>query len=95
MSYIGKIHLIYIILFILLLISYLHHLITHKELPLPKAPNKKPKPKTYNEYINVSHAGLIRGIIFGLLLGANGIENAIQNAAIYGTMNPFIMYLGY
>ena len=92
--------LIYMIIVIILTISVINSYITHETLLIPKNDNndtddfsEKPTEVEYKKYINSAHTGLIRGIIFGLLMDRN-LEVAIKNGAIYGIVNPIIVYIG-
>lgn len=55
----------------------------------------KAQKKTTREYIDIAHSGLIRGLIFGIIMGDLGLMTGIRNAAIYSTLNPAITYIGY
>lgn len=82
---------VYNIIFIILVVSLLYDLITN----LYDDTYVGKEEKSYIEYINTAHSGLIRGLIFGFILGDLGLDTGIKNAAVYGMANPIFMYLGY
>jgi uncharacterized membrane protein YbjE (DUF340 family) len=88
---------VYIIVFIILSISLLYHVFIydHEHPNNVKHAAEKQKKKTYMDYINTAHAGLIRGLIFGIILGDMGVYTGIKNAAIYGMVNPLFLSIGY
>jgi hypothetical protein len=49
----------------------------------------------HSEYFKASHAGLIRGIISGCILGGFDIGTAINQGAMFGILNPFMKHMGY
>jgi hypothetical protein len=92
-----KIHKIYILVFVVLLLSLLYYMIYGYE-DVDHHNNQKntvKDDKTIKDYIKTAHSGLIRGIILGLLLGDIGIITCIKNAAVFGVVNPIVMYAGY
>ncbi len=56
---------------------------------------KRKKQKKYTDYIRSSHSGFIRGVIMGCVMGDFGITTAIMNGAVFGIINPTMMYMGY
>ena len=84
-------HITFIIIFILLLLTFLYY----KLFELSYDCKDKHIKKKYGDYIKSAHSGLIRGVMTGLLLGVIPLESAIKNAAIFGTINPLIMHMGY
>jgi len=53
--------------------------------------------KKYKEnarYINPTQSGMIKGILFGTLIGG-GFTIGIRNGAIYSLISPIIIYLGF
>ncbi len=51
--------------------------------------------KQHSRYLKASHAGLIRGIITGCILGNFGIVSAINQGAVFGLLNPVMIHMGY
>lgn len=86
---------LYIGIVIILVLSLLYHTYV-VDAPVQLAEVKALiKGKTYRDYIDTAHSGLIRGLVFGIILGDLGIVSGIRNAAIYGTINPLFLYMGY
>ena len=81
----------YTVIFILILITIIYHYLFNKKYDC----SSEPIERKYGDYIKTAHSGWIRGIIIGLLLGTLPLEAAVQNAAIFGVVNPMVMYLGY
>jgi hypothetical protein len=50
---------------------------------------------TIIRYIKASHSGLIRGMVIGILLGDYGLVSGMTNGAVYGILNPVMVYFGY
>jgi hypothetical protein len=86
-----QLHLVYVIICTILLISIIIHLYIYKQIPIPC--DKSGDKKDYGFYVNKAHEGMFRGILFGMLLDGDPII-AIRNSAIYGTINPLIAYMG-
>lgn len=84
-------HFIYVLICVILLISTLSHFYEYNNIHIPN--DKINGEKNYKFYINKAQEGMLKGILFGMLLDG-GITTAIRNGAIYGTMNPLISYLG-
>lgn len=80
----------YMIIFIILCISMWYHTFIYDDCDVNPTKEKK-----YIDYINTSHSGLMRGLVFGIILGDTGIQTGIKNAAIYGIINPLFLYYGY
>ncbi len=51
--------------------------------------------KELSDYIECIESGVVKGCIFGYLLGSNGITSAVTTAIIYGSVGPIMMYMGY
>ena len=60
-----------------------------------KIVDDKKNTKNASDYINCMESGLIKGCIYGYLLGNHGLVSAATSAVIYSTVNPLILYLGY
>ncbi len=72
------------VVFILLMISLIY------ELNCEDCYKRK-----HSKYLKSSHAGLIRGVLVGCILGDFGISSAIQQGAFFGVLNPVMLHLGY
>lgn len=88
----SKLYNFYLVIVILVILSLIYHTYLHGQIQIPED-EKKCKTRTYIDYINKMHSGMLRGVIFGLILNGS-IVTAIQNGAVYGTVTPLIMYLG-
>jgi len=86
-----RFHFIYCIVVILLIISLVYHYTIYGTIPLPY--NKIAGEKNYAFYVNKAHDGMIKGVFFALILDGR-LSTAIRNGAIYGTLNPFLAYIG-
>lgn len=86
-----QLHLVYMVICIILIISVIVHFYIHKQISIPC--DKSGDKKDYGYYMNKAHEGMFRGMLFGMLLEGNPIT-AIRNSAIYGTINPLIAYMG-
>jgi hypothetical protein len=75
---------IYYSVFIIILISLLY------ELSCEDCYNKK-----NSRYLKSSHSGLIRGVITGCILGNFDYISAVQQGAVFGVINPFMVHMGY
>jgi hypothetical protein len=49
----------------------------------------------HSRYLKSCHAGLIRGIVTGCALGNFGFISAIHQGAVFGIMNPVMLYIGF
>ena len=85
-----QLHFVYLIICIILLISTIFHCYIHHKTTLPD--KKITDEKDYKFYINKAQDGMIRGILFGMVLDG-GVSTAIRNGAIYGIFNPLIALL--
>lgn len=96
MAGIENLHSLYIIIFVLLIMSLIYHLYLHGDVRVPDDANP-PKEKNYSSYINSAHSGMVKAFVFGVVTSSPdaAISTAIQNAVIYGLLNPVIMYIGY
>lgn len=89
---------LYTAIVIILILSLFYHTYFYADDPLPiPYDDEKPikKENTYRDYIATAHSGLLRGMVFGIILGDLGLVSGIRNAAIYGTINPLFLYMGY
>ncbi len=50
--------------------------------------------KGFDDYLKAAESGVIKGCIYGYLLG-DSITSAIAPALAYGTISPFMLYMGY
>lgn len=88
-------HFIYLLICVILLISiisqyYLYNIIYNPNDKTDDKPNEK---KNYSFYLNKAQDGMLKGILFAMLLDGK-VSTAIRNGAVYGTINPIISYLG-
>jgi hypothetical protein len=51
--------------------------------------------KIIDDYIRSAHSGMIKGLIFGIMLGEYAIADGIKHAAINSIVHPIVMYLGF
>jgi hypothetical protein len=86
-----QLHFVYTIICVLLLISTIFHCYIHHQIHIPD--EKINDKKDYKFYINKAQDGMIKGVLFGMILDG-GIITAIRNGAIYGIFNPLISYIG-
>jgi len=86
-----QLHLVYTIICIILLLSFIFHYCIYKQLRIPY--DKLSDKKDYAFYMNKAHEGMIRGVIFAIILDGSLIAT-LRNGAIYGTINPLISYIG-
>ena len=86
-----QLHLVYIIICVLLLISSIYHIQLYQRLP--SSCDKLSDKKDYDFYMNKARDGVIRGILFGIILNGE-LTTAIRNGAIYGTLNPLLSFMG-
>ena len=56
---------------------------------------KKRNKKTFYEYVAAAQSGAVRGLLFGTVLGGEGMVSGIRNAAIYGMLNPVMYHFGF
>jgi hypothetical protein len=89
-----ELHIIYIIAFVLLVISFIWHLYTHEGTYVPD-PDNPPKTKNMNTYINTMHSSFIKAFVFGIITSNAGLITGIQNGVAYGLITPVIMFLGF
>jgi predicted Holliday junction resolvase-like endonuclease len=54
---------------------------------------KKNKKKQLDDYIKISESGLVKGCIFGYILGNYNIYNAFLLGATNAIVNPIILYM--
>ena len=91
----SNIHSLYIVIFVLLILSLIYHVYLHHELQIPDEKNP-PKEKTYSLLVNNMHSNMLKAFIFGVITSADGgYSTAIKNAATYGIISPLVLYLGY
>jgi len=81
----------YIVILIIILATIWCHTYIHDD----KHVIKSEKEKTCTDYINTAHSGMVRGLVFGIILGDAGLRTGIKNAAIYGILNTLFLYFGY
>ena len=93
----DKLRLEFLAIFIVLLLSVLWHLITHKTTAIKGvyAEKKDDSEKNLDEYISSAHSGIIRGAISGIILGDLGITSALHQGAVSGVLNPLMLYFGH
>lgn len=87
---------VHYIIFILALITLLYHSIYDRSI-YQEIDNKYVDvyvKKSYADYIDTIHSGMIRGFLLGFLLG-EGILTGIRNGAVFSVVNPIMMRLGY
>lgn len=90
-----KLFYVYLSIVVILVISLIYHYVTYKKLSIPYADCEETDwyAKNYGKYLNSSHLGLVRGIIFGILLDRS-MGVAVRNGAINGIINPLITAVG-
>lgn len=81
----------YVIILIIIMVSMWYHNFVYKDTCVKQTE----KEKNYMDYINTAHSGMVRGLVFGIILGDAGLYTGIKNAAIYGVVNPLFLYFGY
>ncbi len=52
-------------------------------------------PYSTNKYMRASHSGFIRGALIGCVLGDHGLYSAVNQGAVFGIINPIVLYMGY
>lgn len=85
---------VYLVLFVILILSLLYHIYLHKKIQIPDEKNA-PKEYTYELLVNNMHSNVIKTFIFGVIASNVGIYPAIKNAAIYGILSPILLVAGF
>lgn len=93
----DKIHIGYLVIFIIIILSIAWNLFTSRSTVVKGTDNTEggDNEKGIHKYINAAHAGAIRGLAGGLLLGDLGLVSGINSAVVYGVLNPVMLYLGH
>ncbi len=63
-------------------------------VPTPAEKERAAPTKGLEDYIRAAESGVIKGCIYGYLLG-DSITSAIAPAIAYGTISPMMLYMGY
>ncbi|MGL5935646.1 MAG: hypothetical protein ACRCZI_08475 [Cetobacterium sp.] len=91
----DKLFYVYISIVVILVLSLIYHFFIYRKLSIPYATCEETDAyaKKFGKYLNSSHLGLIRGIVFGILLDQSA-QVAVRNGAINGIVNPLITAVG-
>ncbi len=63
-------------------------------VPTPAEMERAAPEKGIDDYLRAAESGIIKGCIYGYLLG-DDITSAIAPALAYGTISPVMVYMGY
>lgn len=90
----NGLHIFYIVMFTLLIMSYIWHMCLYENTCLPDNENP-PKKRNYSTYMNNMYSSMIRAFVFGVITSNASYKTGIENAVIYGMVSPILLYIGH